>query len=108
MVSVPRNEVLLPLIVSVPAPILVKLSEVLLTIAYTGAITLFVAATVAVVVTDIKKVLAYSTVSQLGYMVYAIGAGGAATAGAARARRPAQRGPARRPPALRQPARDAL
>jgi NADH-quinone oxidoreductase subunit L len=50
--------------------------EVLLTIAYTGAITLFVAATVALVMTDIKKVLAYSTVSQLGYMMLALGVGG--------------------------------
>ncbi len=52
------------------------LPEVLLVIAYTGAITLFVAATVAVVMTDIKKVLAYSTVSQLGYMMLALGVGG--------------------------------
>jgi NADH-quinone oxidoreductase subunit L len=51
-------------------------AEVLLTIAYTGAITLFVAATVAIVMTDIKKVLAYSTVSQLGYMMLALGIGG--------------------------------
>jgi NADH-quinone oxidoreductase subunit L len=51
-------------------------SEVLLVIAYTGAITLFVAATIAVVMTDIKKVLAYSTVSQLGYMMLALGVGG--------------------------------
>ena len=50
--------------------------EVLLTIAYVGAITLFVAATVAVVMTDIKKVLAYSTVSQLGYMMLSLGVGG--------------------------------
>jgi NADH-quinone oxidoreductase subunit L len=50
--------------------------EVLLTIAYTGAITLFVAATIALVMTDIKKVLAYSTVSQLGYMMLALGVGG--------------------------------
>jgi NADH-quinone oxidoreductase subunit L len=50
--------------------------EVLLTIAYTGAATMFVAATVAVVMTDIKKVLAYSTVSQLGYMMLALGIGG--------------------------------
>ena len=50
--------------------------EVLLTIAYTGAITLFVAATIAVVMTDIKKVLAYSTVSQLGYMMLGLGVGG--------------------------------
>ncbi len=47
--------------------------EALLVIAYTGGITLFVAATVAVVMTDIKKVLAYSTVSQLGYMMLAAG-----------------------------------
>ncbi len=51
-------------------------SEVLLVIAYTGGITLFVAATIAVVMTDIKKVLAYSTVSQLGYMMLALGVGG--------------------------------
>ena len=50
--------------------------EARLIIAYTGGITLFVAATVAVVMTDIKKVLAYSTVSQLGYMMLALGVGG--------------------------------
>src|SRR5947207_2435290 len=37
---------------------------------------LFVAATIAIVATDIKKVLAYSTVSQLGYMMLALGIGG--------------------------------
>jgi NADH-quinone oxidoreductase subunit L len=47
-----------------------------LVIAYTGGITLFVAATIALVMTDIKKVLAYSTVSQLGYMMLALGVGG--------------------------------
>jgi NADH-quinone oxidoreductase subunit L len=50
--------------------------EAQLAIAYTGAITLTVAATIAVVMTDIKKVLAYSTVSQLGYMMLALGVGG--------------------------------
>ncbi len=50
--------------------------DVLLVIAYTGAITLFVAASIAIVMTDIKKVLAYSTVSQLGYMMLALGVGG--------------------------------
>ncbi len=50
--------------------------EALLVIAYTGGITLFMAATIAVVMTDIKKVLAYSTVSQLGYMMLALGVGG--------------------------------
>ena len=44
-----------------------------------GAITAFVAATQAVVSTELKKVLAYSTVSQLGYMMMALGAGGLAS-----------------------------
>src|SRR3972149_10809789 len=45
-----------------------------------GAITLIIAGLLALVQDDIKKVLAYSTVSQLGYMVAAMGAG-AYTAG---------------------------
>jgi NADH-quinone oxidoreductase subunit L len=45
-------------------------------IAIIGAATLFIAATIAVAQTDIKKVLAYSTVSQLGYMFLAVGSGG--------------------------------
>jgi NADH-quinone oxidoreductase subunit L len=47
--------------------------EVLLTIAYIGCITLFLAATIAMVVTDLKQVLAYSTISQLGYMMLGLG-----------------------------------
>jgi NADH-quinone oxidoreductase subunit L len=50
--------------------------EVRLVIAYTGGITLFLAATIALVQTDIKRVLAYSTVSQLGFMMLALGVGG--------------------------------
>src|SRR5262249_10922177 len=50
--------------------------EVRLLIAYTGAITLFLAATIALVQTDIKRVLAYSTVSQLGFMMLGLGVGG--------------------------------
>ena len=50
--------------------------EVLLVIAYIGAITLFIAATIAITALDIKRVLAYSTVSQLGYMMLALGCGG--------------------------------
>ncbi len=50
--------------------------EVLLIIAYVGGITLFMAATIAITATDIKRVLAYSTVSQLGYMMLALGIGG--------------------------------
>ncbi len=44
-------------------------------IAWVGAITALFAATVAVAQTDIKKVLAYSTVSQLGFMFLAVGSG---------------------------------
>ncbi len=51
-------------------------AEVLLVIAYVGCITLFLAATIAIVATDIKRVLAYSTISQLGYMMLAIGLAG--------------------------------
>jgi len=50
--------------------------DVQLYIAYTGGITLFIAATIAAVQTDYKKVLAYSTVSQLGFMMLALGVGG--------------------------------
>ncbi len=50
--------------------------EVLLSIAIIGCITLFLAATMALTATDIKRVLAYSTVSQLGYMMFALGVGG--------------------------------
>jgi proton-translocating NADH-quinone oxidoreductase chain L len=50
--------------------------DVLLYIAYTGGFTLFIAATIAMVQTDYKKVLAYSTVSQLGFMMLGLGVGG--------------------------------
>lgn len=50
--------------------------EVNLVIAVTGTLTAFLAATIALAQHDIKKVLAYSTVSQLGFMVAACGAGG--------------------------------
>ncbi len=52
------------------------LPEVLIVIAYVGAITLVYGATCAVVQTDLKKILAYSTISQLGYMMLAMGVGG--------------------------------
>jgi len=48
----------------------------LLVIAYVGGFTAIFAATIALVQDDIKKVLAYSTVSQLGYMILALGVGG--------------------------------
>jgi NADH-quinone oxidoreductase subunit L len=44
-------------------------------VAWTGGLTALLAATIALVQTDIKKVLAYSTVSQLGYMFLAAGSG---------------------------------
>ncbi len=47
----------------------------LLTIAYFGGFTALFAATIALCANDIKKVLAYSTVSQLGYMIMGLGAG---------------------------------
>ncbi|MCA9228250.1 MAG: hypothetical protein KDA47_21655, partial [Planctomycetales bacterium] len=50
--------------------------EALLVIAIAGCITLFMAASIALTATDIKRVLAYSTVSQLGYMMLALGVGG--------------------------------
>ena len=40
-----------------------------------GAITLLVAGTIGLVVTDLKRVIAYSTMSQIGYMVMAVSAG---------------------------------
>ncbi len=49
-------------------------------IAYVGGFTALFAATIAITQNDIKRVLAYSTLSQLGYMVMAIGTG-AYTAG---------------------------
>jgi NADH-quinone oxidoreductase subunit L len=44
-------------------------------IAFIGAVTAFMAATIAITQNDIKRVLAYSTVSQLGYMVLGLGVG---------------------------------
>ncbi|MEO5354504.1 MAG: NADH-quinone oxidoreductase subunit L [Magnetococcus sp. XQGC-1] len=53
---------------------LFELSETALTVVtLVGAVTAFFAATVGLVQTDIKKVIAYSTCSQLGYMFFAAG-----------------------------------
>jgi NADH-quinone oxidoreductase subunit L len=43
--------------------------------AFTGLATLLVAATIALVVTDLKRIIAYSTMSQIGYMVVAVSIG---------------------------------
>lgn len=48
--------------------------EVMVFISVTGAVTLLVAGFAALVQTDIKRILAYSTMSQLGYMFMAVGA----------------------------------
>ncbi|MEJ2291443.1 MAG: NADH-quinone oxidoreductase subunit L [Deinococcales bacterium] len=45
------------------------------TVAWIGALTAFVGAFAAFAQTDIKKILAYSTISQVGYMIAAVGAG---------------------------------
>jgi len=56
---------------------LFELSKVSMNVVlWIGVFTALLAATMAVVMTDIKKVLAYSTISQLGYMMAALGAGG--------------------------------
>jgi len=49
-------------------------------VAWTGALTAVLAATIAVVQTDIKRVIAYSTISQLGYMFLGAGLGAYAAA----------------------------
>ncbi len=49
--------------------------DALLVIATIGAISAFIPATIALTQNDIKKVLAYSTISQLGYMIMALGVG---------------------------------
>jgi len=48
-------------------------------VAWVGAFTCFMAATQAVVSKELKKLLAYSTISQIGYMMLGIGAGGMAS-----------------------------
>lgn len=50
-------------------------ADALVFVAYVGAITAFLSATIAITQNDFKKVLAYSTVSQLGFMIMGIGVG---------------------------------
>jgi NADH-quinone oxidoreductase subunit L len=50
--------------------------EAMRVVAIIGALTAFFAATVAIVQSDIKRVLAYSTISQIGYMMLGVGVGG--------------------------------
>jgi NADH-quinone oxidoreductase subunit L len=57
-------------------PLFTASDVALTTIAVIGAITAIFAASIGLVQTDIKRVLAYSTVSQLGYMMLALGSAG--------------------------------
>ena len=56
-------------------PLFMLVPDVLALVCWVGAFTALLAATMACVEADIKRVLAYSTVSQLGYMMAAAGAG---------------------------------
>jgi NADH-quinone oxidoreductase subunit L len=57
------------------APIYAHAPNAMATVAIVGALTAILAATIGLVQNDIKRVLAYSTVSQLGYMFLACGVG---------------------------------
>jgi NADH-quinone oxidoreductase subunit L len=56
--------------------IFVQSETAMLVVAYVGGFTALMAATMALVKKDIKRVIAYSTVSQLGYMMLGLGVGG--------------------------------
>ena len=56
-------------------PLIVHSPDTAIYIAFTGGLTALIAASMAMVMNDIKRVLAYSTISQLGYMFLALGAG---------------------------------
>lgn len=57
-------------------PLFLASQTALMTIAIIGAFTAIFAASIGLVQTDIKRVLAYSTISQLGYMMLALGSAG--------------------------------
>lgn len=57
-------------------PLFTASETALMTVAVIGAVTAIFAASIGLVQTDIKRVLAYSTVSQLGYMMLALGSAG--------------------------------
>lgn len=62
-------------------PLFSIVSFPLMVVAYTGFLTAFISATIALVATDIKKVLAYSTISQLGFMMIGLGVSSDISAG---------------------------
>ena len=57
------------------SPIFSLSETALIVVALTGAITSLFAATIGLVQNDIKRIIAYSTISQLGYMFLAAGVG---------------------------------
>jgi NADH-quinone oxidoreductase subunit L len=57
-------------------PVFAESEDALLTVAVIGSITTIIAALLGIVATDIKRVMAYSTISQLGYMMMGLGVGG--------------------------------
>lgn len=57
------------------SPLFVEVPAVMLLVAIIGAVTAFFAATIALVNNDIKRVLAYSTISQIGLMFLGVGVG---------------------------------
>ncbi len=59
-------------------PLFAHSVEALTTVAIIGGVTAIFAASMGLVMTDIKRVLAYSTISQLGYMMLGLGVGGIA------------------------------
>jgi NADH-quinone oxidoreductase subunit L len=65
-----------PMFVATPDTISAGVPDALLIVAYVGGFTALFAATMGLVMNDIKRVLAYSTVSQLGYMMLALGTAG--------------------------------
>jgi NADH-quinone oxidoreductase subunit L len=57
-------------------PLFIQHADVMLIVAIIGGVTAFIAASMAMNNMNLKRVLAYSTISQLGYMIMALGAGG--------------------------------
>jgi NADH-quinone oxidoreductase subunit L len=56
-------------------PIFIQSADAMLVVSIVGIVTALIAATIAITQYDIKRVVAYSTVSQLGFMVFALGVG---------------------------------
>jgi len=57
-------------------PVFSESDEAIATVAAIGAVTAIISALLGIVATDIKRVMAYSTISQLGYMMMGLGVGG--------------------------------